>query len=69
MKVLIYRESHGWEVKHEFFTDQFKDIGLKSNNKLDGYIDNISGATMSVDALRNLGRLALYLTQQKNIND
>lgn len=66
MKVLIYRESHGWQVKHDFFTDQFKDLGLKSSYKLTGYIDNISGATMSVDALRNLGELALYLHQERN---
>lgn len=66
MKVLIYRESHGWEVKHDFFTDQFKEQGLKGSNKLTGYIDNISGATMSVNALRNLGELALYLHQIRN---
>lgn len=66
MKVLIYRESHGWQVKHEFFTDQFNDLELKDNYKLTGYIDNISGATMSVDALRNLGELALYLDQERN---
>ena len=31
VKVLIYRESHGWEVKHKFFTNQFKGAGLKKN--------------------------------------
>jgi hypothetical protein len=24
LRVLIYRESHGWEVRHDFFTEQFK---------------------------------------------
>ena len=66
MKVLIYRESHGWEVKHNFFTDQFKGIALENNNKLTQPIDNISGATMSVDALRNLGKLALFLHNRRN---
>lgn len=69
MKVLIYRESHGWEVKHGFFTDQFDGLALKKNNKLDGYVDNISGATMSVDALRNLGKLALFLHHHRNMSE
>lgn len=61
VKVLIYRESHGWEVKHDFFTKQFDEVRLNNNMKLTSYIDNISGATMSVDALRNIARLALFL--------
>lgn len=64
VQVLVYRESHGWEVKHPFFTDQFKGATLKENLKLDRRIDGIAGATLSVNALRNLGRLALYLDQQ-----
>lgn len=64
VKVLVYRESHGWEVKHPFFTDQFRGAQLKENLKLDRRIDSIAGATMSVDALRKLGQLALYLDQQ-----
>jgi len=61
LKVLIYRESHGWEVKYPFFTDQFKQTKLIDNKKLSQSIDNISGATMSVDALRNMTKLALFL--------
>ena len=26
IRVLIFRESHGWEVQHAFFTDQFKSL-------------------------------------------
>lgn len=63
VKVLIYRESHGWEVKHEFFTRQFEGAGLKREKKLDQSIDGISGATLSVDALKRLGALALTLHQ------
>ncbi len=63
IKVLIYRESHGWEVKHGFFTRQFKNAGLKREKKLDKRIDGISGATLSVNALKRLSALALTLHQ------
>ena len=61
IKVLIYRESHGWEVKHAFFTRQFEGSGLKRERKLDQSIDGIAGATLSVKALKRLGTLALLL--------
>lgn len=64
IRVLIFRESRGWEVRHAFFTDQFRQLGLTADNKLSGPIDGISGATLSVRALTNLARLALYLHQQ-----
>lgn len=60
-KVLIFRESRGWEVKHDFFGLQFVGAKLTSKNKLDKNIDNISGATMSVDAVTNISRMALLL--------
>ncbi len=61
VKVLIFRESRGWEVRHDFFTDQFKQIKLKDNNTLSKHIDNISGATLSVRAIRKLAQIALLL--------
>jgi hypothetical protein len=61
IKVLVFRESRGWEVRHPFFTDQFRDIGLTGELALDRDIDGISGATLSVRALKKLARLALYL--------
>jgi FMN-binding protein len=61
IRVLIYRESHGWEVRHDFFTNQFKGLTLDEQSNLSGRIDGISGATLSVNALRNLARFALYL--------
>lgn len=64
VKVLIYRESHGWEVKHTFFTRQFKGAGLKREKKLDKRIDGISGATLSVNTLKRLGTLALLLHER-----
>ncbi len=64
LKVLAYRESHGWEVKHDFFTRQFIGARLPKKLKLDRHIDGISGATLSVRALKKLALLALYFDQQ-----
>ena len=64
LKVLVFRESRGGEVRHSFFTKQFKQIGITSENKLEKSIDGISGATLSVTALKKLARLALYFDQQ-----
>lgn len=63
LKVLVYRESHGWEVKYPFFTDQFNEIELTEKKRLSKKIDGISGATLSVNALKKLSRLALYFHQ------
>lgn len=61
VRVLIYRESRGWEVRHDFFTRQFDGARLTAQRGLDSRIDNISGATLSVDALQRMARLALLL--------
>ena len=61
MKVLQYRESRGGEIRMQVFTDQFNQIGVKSNSKLDQHIDGITGATMSVTAMKKIARLALML--------
>ncbi len=61
VKVLIYRESRGWEVRLPFFTDQFRDATLDPDLHLDRGVDGISGATLSVDAITRLARLALLL--------
>jgi len=63
VKVLIFRESRGWEVRHDFFTDQFKQAKLADNNQLSKHIDNISGATLSVRAVKKLAKIALFLDQ------
>lgn len=63
LKVLVYRESHGWEVTRPFFTKQF--VGTSLNGKtLNKEVDGIVGATLSVNALKKLSAAALYLTQQ-----
>ena len=64
VKVLIFRESRGDEIRHDFFTQQFKQARLKTDSQLDRTIDGISGATMSVRALTKLARLALFLATQ-----
>ena len=68
VKILAFRESRGWEVRHDFFTDQFKHARLKDNHQLDKNIDNISGATLSVRAIKKLAKIALLLDQYIRIN-
>ena len=65
MKVLIYRESRGSEVRHPFFTGQFAGATLGDDMELDRRVDGISGATLSVRALKKLARLALDLDRQR----
>lgn len=68
VRVLIFRESRGWEIRHTFFTEQFDDASLNKDQELglDRSIDNISGATLSVRAVTKLARLALLLDQHVN---
>lgn len=66
VRVLVFRESRGWEVRHAFFTDQFDKASLKEDMMLDRTIDNISGATLSVRAVTKLARVALLLDQTVN---
>lgn len=61
--VLVYRESHGWEIKYPSFRDQFKGIGMEKKFKLDKSIDGISGATMSVSSMRIMTSLALAMNE------
>ena len=67
IKVLAFRESRGWEVRYPFFTDQFTGVGLTTGHDLDQRIDGISGATLSVRALKKLARMALYLHEQTRL--
>ncbi len=66
--VLAFRESRGWEIKYPAFTRQFSGAGLRSDGQLDRGIDGITGATLSVNAMRAMARLALLLDAhvQKN---
>ncbi|MGV6851879.1 MAG: FMN-binding protein [bacterium] len=71
LRVLIYRETRGFEVHNTFFSQQYVDAMLTEKNKLDRHIDGITGATLSVQALNKLARLALFLdrtTEKKHIS-
>lgn len=63
IKVLVFRETRGWEVRYPFFTKQFTDSQLTNDNTLDRNIDGISGATLSVRAMTKLARIALLLNK------
>ena len=64
VRVLIFRETRGGEVHYPFFTDQFIGAGLAKNHDLSRHIDGISGATLSVNAMVKLTKLALLFDQQ-----
>jgi hypothetical protein len=59
VRVLVYRESRGQEVRQSSFLKQFKDAKLRADNRLDRDIDGIVGATLSVGAMERMARLAL----------
>lgn len=59
--VLIYRETRGWEIRHPNFRDQFIGLSLDPKLALNGRFDGIAGATLSVNAMASMARLALYL--------
>lgn len=59
IRVLEFRESRGWEVRYPFFTDQFRSVGMKADGDLDRNIDGITGATLSVGAVKRMAKVAL----------
>lgn len=61
LEVLVFRESRGWEVRRSAFTEQFRNLNLDPDRNLDGHVDGITGATLSVRALKKLARMALFL--------
>ncbi len=64
VKILAFRESRGWEVRYPFFTDQFSGVGLTDKDRLDGRVDGISGATLSVRAVKRVVAAALLLSER-----
>lgn len=62
MRILVYRESRGGEVRHPFFTDQFVGATLEADDALDRRIDGITGATLSVRAVTRVAEAALVLS-------
>ena len=67
-KVLVYREQHGYEIKYPSFLSQFNGTTLKGNTKLNKNISNISGATLSVNSMDRMARVALLLNNAINEN-
>lgn len=63
-QVLVYRETRGQEVSQTAFLRQFHGIGLTPALELDRPVDNITGATLSVDAMQRMARTALLLGQR-----
>ena len=62
VRVLVFRESRGWEIKYPFFTKQFRAAQLTARG-LSQPIDGITGATLSVRAMKRMARAALLLHQ------
>ena len=69
VRVLEFRESRGWEVRYPFFTDQFNGAKLHENHSIDKQIDSITGATMSVGAVRRIVQTALILHEETGVRD
>jgi hypothetical protein len=61
VRVMAFRESRGWEIRHAFFTDQYRGIDLAGDGTLSREVDGITGATLSVRAVNRAARLALWL--------
>lgn len=66
IEVLVYRESRGGDIKYPYFRKQFTGLtltGRENAPKLDGHIDGITGATLSVRAMKKIATVALFLHQ------
>ena len=66
--VLVYREQHGYEIKYPFFLTQFNDAKIDSTLQLNTKIDNISAATLSVNSMKRMAKMALLLSKLSNEN-
>ena len=64
VRILEFRESRGWEVRYPFFTEQFAGVNLTPEYQLGKRIDGVTGATLSVRAVKKIAALALYLHSQ-----
>lgn len=64
VQVLVFRESRGWEIRLPRFTAQFASARLTDQQDLNQRIDGITGATLSVNAMKRMARVALRLHHQ-----
>jgi len=67
-RVLVYRESRGGEIKYPAFLKQYFGAQLTGSTMLNQPIDGISGATLSVNAMNRMARLALMFDSQSREN-
>ena len=66
--VLEYREIRGGEVRYPFFTQQFTGVDLSKPSKK-WKINGITGATLSVSAMKKMARRSLLLNSLIKNND
>jgi hypothetical protein len=62
-RVLVYRESRGGEIRYPVFLKQYIGAQLNSSGMLSHNIDGISGATLSVNAMSRMARVALLMDE------
>jgi len=63
VEIMVYRESHGGEVATKRFLNQFRQKALSDELRLNGNITNVTGATLSSQALVKGVKRALALWQ------
>ena len=63
VEIMVYRESHGGEVASRRFLNQFREKSLNDELRLHGNIVNVTGATLSSQALVKGVKRALVLWQ------
>lgn len=68
VRVLVYRESRGGEVRQTRFLKQYRDKSLESPIRINRDIVNITGATISVNSLNAGVRKALAVAEYLNQN-
>ena len=70
INVLEYREPYGGEIKNSKFLKQFQKARNKTTKnklKLSNQVDGISGATISVNSITRVAKLALFLDAKINV--
>lgn len=61
--VMAYREAYGGEIRNKRFLNQYPGKAARSRLQTYGDIQNVAGATLSVDAANRAVRKALALSQ------
>ncbi|MBI1394697.1 MAG: FMN-binding protein [Betaproteobacteria bacterium] len=73
IEILVYRETHGYEIRNANWRDQFDGKTLSDPFKLDVDIVNISGATLScrnvTDGVKRLLALQQVVLAKKSVAD